>query len=116
MPIKPDQAVRYPPDWKQIRQEILERAGHKCENCWVPNYAIGFRYDGHFVVSPAGVLKIVLTVAHLNHDPADCGEPGNRPNLKALCQKCHLAHDHEHHMRNAHQTRRSRKASGDLFA
>jgi len=31
------------------------------------------------------VIKIVLTVAHLNHDPLDCREE----NLRTLCQACH---------------------------
>ena len=38
-------------------------------------------------------MVIVLTVAHLNHDPAD-----NRDeNLKALWQWCHLNWDKLHH-------------------
>lgn len=45
--------------------------------------------------------KVMLTVAHLNHHPADC-----RPeNLKAMCQRCHLRYDQPQHMRNAHLTR-----------
>lgn len=56
--------------------------------------------------------NVVLTVAHLNHTPEDC-----RPeNLKAMCQRCHLRYDHDHHQRNARETRRSRKAAGDMFA
>ena len=133
MPIKPENAARYPKDWKQIRKEVLERAGHKCENCGLANYVVGYREkDGTFVplgsswdsagmsaadlVDGKRVFKIVLTVAHRNHQPEDCGEPGNRPNLAAWCQRCHLAYDNAHHMRNAHQTRRNRKAIGDLFA
>lgn len=56
-------------------------------------------------------LVIVLTVAHLNHQPEDC-----RPeNLAAMCQRHHLAYDAEHHKANAHATRRARRAIGDLF-
>ena len=34
--------------------------------------------------------KVVLATAHLDHDPTN-----NRPrNLKALCQRCHMIHDH----------------------
>lgn len=54
---------------------------------------------------------IVLTVAHLDHDPRNC-DPSN---LKALCQRCHLRYDIEHHGETAYQTRRSGKAIGDLF-
>lgn len=56
-------------------------------------------------------IVIVLTVAHLNHEPEDC-----RPeNLAAMCQRHHLAYDREHHLANAQATRRSRKAIGELF-
>jgi len=122
MPIKPENAARYPTDWKAIRQEVLERAGHRCEQCGVPNHwhrnnLTGDVFEDEQLARDClHVTYIVLTVAHLNHQPEDCGEPGNRPNLAAWCQRCHLAYDHEHHMRNAHQTRRGRKASGDLFA
>lgn len=37
--------------------------------------------------------KVVLTTAHLNHTPEDCRDEV----LKAMCQRCHLAHDREHH-------------------
>ena len=50
----------------------------------------------------------MLTVAHLDHQPENCDDA----NLKAMCQRCHLAYDREHHA----ETRRSRKAMGDLFA
>jgi hypothetical protein len=57
-------------------------------------------------------LVIVLTVAHLNHQPEDC-----RPeNLAAMCQRHHLASDQEHHQRNAWATRRARSANLELFA
>lgn len=31
MPIKPENKGRYPKNWKQIRQQILDRAGNFCE-------------------------------------------------------------------------------------
>jgi hypothetical protein len=51
---------------------------------------------------------VVLTIAHLDHTPENC-DPDN---LRAWCQRCHLTYDRDHHR----QTRRSRKAIGDLFA
>lgn len=113
-------------NWSEIRQEVLERAGHKCEQCGVPNHWLrnkttgevtndGMQAETWELADGDKVTYIVLTIAHLNHVPEDVGEPGNRPNLKAWCQKCHLAYDHEHHQRNAHSTRRNRKAMGDLF-
>lgn len=55
---------------------------------------------------------IVLTVAHLDHDPANC-EPSN---LRAWCQRHHLAYDNELHQRNAQATRRSKSGNLELFA
>jgi len=37
MPIRPEMKARYPKDWKQIRERILEREGHKCKWCNAPN-------------------------------------------------------------------------------
>ena len=37
-------------------------------------------------------IKVVLTVAHLDHTP----ENNDRDNLRALCQACHLAYDAPH--------------------
>ncbi len=56
-------------------------------------------------------LVIVLTVAHLNHQPEDC-----RPeNLSAMCQRHHLALDHDHHRANAQATRRAKAGTLELF-
>jgi 5-methylcytosine-specific restriction endonuclease McrA len=57
------------------------------------------------------VARIVLTIAHLDHTPENC-DPAN---LRALCQRCHLAYDADHHQRTAYRTRRNGKAAGDLF-
>jgi 5-methylcytosine-specific restriction endonuclease McrA len=54
---------------------------------------------------------IVLTIAHLDHTPENC-DPAN---LRALCNRCHLAYDAKHHAQTAYQTRRAGKAKGDLF-
>jgi hypothetical protein len=51
-------------------------------------------------------IKIILTVAHLNHDETD-----NRPeNLMHLCQLHHNRHDAEHRAANA-KARREREAN-----
>lgn len=39
--------------------------------------------------------RVILTVAHLDHQPENC----DRDNLRAMCQRCHLAYDAEEHMR-----------------
>lgn len=53
-------------------------------------------------------IKVVLTVAHLDHDITN----NNHSNLAALCQKCHLTYDKEHHK----ETREAKKqaAMGQL--
>ena len=58
------------------------------------------------------IIVIVLTVAHLNHEPEDC-----RPeNLAAMCQRHHLAYDAAHHKQTAYATRKAAAKTGDLFA
>ena len=57
--------------------------------------------------APAGpmlgerAIVIVLTVAHLDHNPAN-NDPSN---LAALCQRCHLRHDAAQHAASARHTR-----------
>lgn len=35
---------KYPSNWlTEIRPAIMQRAGHCCEKCGVPNYAVGYR-------------------------------------------------------------------------
>ena len=122
MPIKPENAKRYPKDWKVIRHRVLERAGHRCEKCYVPNHAYRNRDSGEVTKNPLQaeswelvdkqrVTFIVLTIAHLDHTPENC----NMENLRAWCQKCHLAYDHKHHQTNAYATRRKGKAASELF-
>ena len=55
-------------------------------------------------------IIIILTIAHLDHDISN-----NCPtNLKALCQKCHLSHDKDHHRKNARQTLKTKKGLLEL--
>lgn len=56
-------------------------------------------------------IKVVLTVAHLNHDTTD-NDPSN---LKALCQLHHLRLDSEFHRKNAAKTRNKKKGLQELF-
>ncbi len=99
MPIKPENRDRYPKNWKAIRAAMLDRAGNCCEFCGVADK------------SYRGATKIVLTIAHLDHTP----EHNAPENLRALCQRCHLAYDAQHHAETAYQTRRRGNAKGDLF-
>ncbi len=108
-----DYKKNYPAKWKTfIRPTILKRADNPCEFCGIENYAIGYRDGDEFHIEdgekyiPDSVhekklIKIVLTIAHLNHDTTDNDgmeyEADTMPlwssNLAALCQKCHNNHD-----------------------
>jgi hypothetical protein len=128
MPIK--DKTQYPTNWKQISLAIRERAGNRCEweGCGIRNGSIGYRllnFTQEFVElghvdEPASmeqesksidaimdgykIIRIILTVAHLNHTPSDC-----RPeNLMALCQMHHLRLDAKHHAVNAAKTRKAK--------
>jgi 5-methylcytosine-specific restriction endonuclease McrA len=113
MPIRPENRQRYPENWKEIRAAILRRAGNRCEECGLHNHSIGTRHkDGTFrnpypgqwdiyhdnlrshhskqqALTAAGLIMIVLTIAHLDHQPENV-DPAN---LKSLCQKCHNRYD-----------------------
>lgn len=54
---------------------------------------------------------IVLTIAHLDHMPENCAPE----NLRAWCQRHHLAYDLDHHRTTAHMTRKLRAGTADLF-
>ena len=106
-PIRPENKDRYPDNWPEIRQAILWRAGDCCEVCGVRNHAYGYwapgcgtgsfveisdyqadpdYWDGSLYIQ---VVKIVLTIMHLDHTPENC-DPAN---LKAACQACHNKYD-----------------------
>ena len=109
MPISAEKMKLYPggsinsKEWKDIRNNILERANNCCEECGVENYSM--------VERKCKRVKIVLTIAHLDHNPTNSASE----NLRAWCQKCHLTYDAKHHAANAAETRRKRKAIRDLF-
>ncbi len=48
-------------------------------------------------------IVIVLTIAHLDHTPENC-DPAN---LRAWCQRHHLAYDAKHHVQTAYMARRA---------
>lgn len=111
----------YHPKWSLISWLIrYRRANSRCEHCDILNGSVIKRTKAGFVTPGAqdwdmihsrikysqttmteslkfhGFTKIVLTVAHLDHDKTN-----NRFwNLAALCQKCHLKHDSKQHAEN----------------
>lgn len=92
---------RYPDNWEEISLKIRARSGGKCEFCGAENYK----------PHPITGSRVVLTVAHLDHNPQNCADD----DLKALCQRCHLRYDAAHHKANAARTRYEKKlARGQL--
>jgi len=61
----------YPPNWKEIADDVKKAAGWKCVRC------------GHPHDPESGYA---LTVHHLDINPANC----EWWNIPALCQRCHL--------------------------
>ena len=96
MPIRPENRARYPKDWA-LRSRFVRfyRARNRCEWCGANNG------EPH----PETGSRVVLTVAHVfDHRP----ENASLLNLAALCRRCHLRHDAEHHRETR---RRNRLAS-----
>jgi hypothetical protein len=113
---------KYPANWfTEIRPRILAREGNKCKFCGVPNYALikrnpedreryaiwvderkCFSYQGRLYGeaflpwSEMKTVRVILTIAHLDQDIAN----NDDTNLAALCQRCHLQHDIQHHTAN----------------
>ena len=108
MPIRADLMPLYPggstrsEEWRAIQVEIRERSGNRCEGS--PAYPECRAENGK--PHPATGATVVLMVAHMNHDPTDNGEPGNRPMLAHWCQLCHNTFDAPKRSRNAATTRR----------
>ena len=107
---------KYPKDWPAISRRIRARSGGRCEcmgECGLHRTTPGPRRCTELNGEPAKFARgrVVLTVAHLNHDPQDCRDE----NLRALCQRCHLRYDSQLHQKHARATRRSRLAAGELF-
>lgn len=139
MPIRPENKLRYPPDWPAISARVRARADNRCEECGVENHELGGRApNGEWCKAlPQGenllglkwpipgfkawcegypeklrIVRIILTVAHLNHQPEDCRDE----NLRAWCQRCHNRYDAAMRRQGIQARRRALCATGDLFA
>jgi 5-methylcytosine-specific restriction endonuclease McrA len=101
MPIRAENRSRYPKNWPAISRAIRERAGNRCEECGAENG------QPH----PTTGSRVVLTCAHLDHQPENCASA----NLRAWCQKCHNAYDAPMRAAGIRERRRATMADGDLF-
>lgn len=107
MPIRPENRARYPRHWKRISIRVREAAGWRCEgspaypDCRAPNG------EPH----PETGSRVVLTVAHLDHQPENCAAE----NLRAWCQRCHNTYDMAERRRGIEERRRAQAAVDELF-
>lgn len=94
MPIKKENKAKYPKNWKEISEDIrFNRADGRCEVCGAINYSYVNRINRELCLPDEyNAIRIVLTVAHLDHNPENC----DYDNLKAMCQKCHNNYDVDH--------------------
>jgi N6-adenosine-specific RNA methylase IME4 len=107
MPIRPENQERYPADWPAISlRSRNERAGGRCECQGECGYDHGGRCP-EVNRQPHSVTRsiVVLTVAHLDDTPENCGDD----NLRAMCQRCHLAYDRHLHVYNLRETHSHRR-------
>lgn len=109
MPIRPDERARYPKAWRAISLRIrAERAAWRCEQL----NASGLRCTAlQGEPHPLTGSRVVLTVAHLDHTPENCADE----NLRAMCQRCHLLYDAEHHAKTRAARRRAQLHTMDML-
>lgn len=94
---------KYPPNWKELRQQVLDRAGNCCEGS--PTYP-DCRAENYWL-HPVTGSDVILTIAHLDHDSDNMDVKIER--LRAWCQRCHLKYDHKRHIDNRMYGRNHRK-------
>lgn len=106
---------RYPPNWKkEIVPAVLSRANNCCEICLLQNGQEVFtiklcvKEQGKYKLQSiwfrderdakredkgrgVGKVKVVLTIAHLDHDEENHDVSLDR--LMAMCQMCHCRYD-----------------------
>jgi hypothetical protein len=108
VPIRPENAGRYPPNWHEISRRIREdRAGWRCEG----SPAFPECRAEHGEVHPATGARVVLTVAHLDHSPENCEDA----NLRAWCQRCHNTYDAPHRRATRAKTKHAAAGTLELF-
>lgn len=101
MPIRAENRDRYPPEWPLISLWVRVCAGWRCEWCNAE----------HGEPHPITGSKVVLTVAHLDHQPENCAPT----NLVGLCQRCHNGHDAKARRAGIRTRERQAMGTGELL-
>lgn len=107
MPIRAENKARYPKDWPAISRQIRDRARNCCEGS--PAFPDCRAENGQ--PHPATGSRVVLTVAHLDHQPENC----DPENLRAWCQRCHNTYDAPMRRQGVQSRARSARAVGDML-
>ena len=97
MPIRPENKKLYPVCWPEIRRAVLDRSNGYCEG----SPAFPHCRAENKVRHPKTGSIVILTVAHLDHDPTnnDNFEETKKlfiksdSNLRHWCQRCHNTYD-----------------------
>ena len=113
MPIRPENRKRYAKNWKEISAWVrFKRARGVCECDGRCGHDHIGRRCGEVHGSRHSVTGsvVVLTTAHLDHQP----ENNEEDNLMAMCQRCHLAYDAEHHRQTAYATKMARAQTVEM--
>lgn len=109
MPIKREKRRRYPASWERLRMIVRARAGEVRDGAG--RILVPCRCEGTAFTPDCGAVngephpvtgtRVIIQIAHLCHDES-CERV---PHLKALCQRCHLRYDRQHHAETAEKTR-----------
>lgn len=93
-------AWRYANDAAYVQSRHPETGEYLDGTCW----------DDFHQVTP-GRVKVILTIAHLDHQPENC----DPENLRAWCQRCHNAYDAPMRAKGVAERRRAGLAVSDMF-
>lgn len=119
MPIKKENLELYPKNWRKISWWIIHvRAQNKCEGV----YENGEKCQAeNHKPHPVTGKKVVLSVAHLDHNPRNSDQDLtpeeaadlSKSNMRAFCQLCHNRWDREHRNESIKQTYREKHGVPD---
>jgi hypothetical protein len=131
------------PRWRELQEQVRQRASDRCESCGLPNKAQGWRLgkpgdvERPFVTVEAfeagdvteGQARAIIA---LKLQRSRAGKPEHQTahhqvahvdgnphlnllwNLKLWCSRCHTLHDRRQHRINVQATRARRRAGGTI--
>lgn len=80
---------KYPPNWfTEIRPDILKRASHRCEDCHLPNYAVGYRDTEGYFIGTAGNIVHDLAAAGTSYPSLQQLTYKEAKQIADMCNEC----------------------------